>query len=155
MFKSATALMVSAALVFTFQANAGKEASATAKAKASVKKSIKIEAVSDLNFGEGYTGDDALTFSADAGQGAEFAVGGEAGATFNITLPASVIMKTGDGLGADKQIVVDNFNSNPAGSGALDGAGAKALRVGARRASIANTQVSGSYEADFVVTVAY
>ena len=136
-------------------AEAGKSASTTALSKATVVKSISISKNADLDFGAGYTGDAALTLDPNAQEGANFTVGGEANMAYNITLPSSTTMTTGDGVGADKQILVDTFSSNPATSGNIGSGGSQTLYVGAKRAALSNTQVSGAYSSIITVTVAY
>ena len=141
--------------ILTQSAHAGRSASAVGTAKAKVSKSISISNNSDLDFGEGFTGDGAATLNPAVGEGAQFTVTGERNRAYDITLPASVTVTTGDGVGANRQIVVNAFSSNPAASGNLGAAGTQSLRVGATRAALLDTQESGDYSASFTVTVAY
>ena len=135
---------------------AGNSASTNAQAKAKIKKAISISKNADLDFGEAYTGDSEKTLDASSNEGAQFSVNGENNKAYSITLPSSVTMSTDDGVGADKQIVVNSFNSNPgASSGQLSASGSQTLYVGGTRAAISSSQYSGDYVGSFQVTVTY
>ena len=88
-------------------------------------------------------------------ENASFQVSGHSNTTYDIILPTSVIMVTGDGVGANKQIVANNFASYPSGRGTLDGSGNQLLLAGATRAALLLDQVVGSYTASFTVEVIY
>ncbi|MEO5668968.1 MAG: DUF4402 domain-containing protein [Bdellovibrionota bacterium] len=154
-------IMALAIVGFTTGAHAAPTSdTASARATLIVKKKIHITKVKDLEFGEAYQGDAADTVApADsAGRNAEFKVTGREGGVFTIDLPdnGTVIMTTGDGTTADKQVAVQDFVSNFGGDGATATiAGDTALFVGATRAAIADEQQDGEYQASFDVTVAY
>ena len=142
-------------------------ASASASANATIITPIAIAHVEHLNFGnivagtgigtvivdtEGdrtKTGDVILpttgTFNA-----AEFTVTGLANATYAITLPESINISTTGG----ETMTVDNFTSNPSGTGTLAANGEQTLSVGARLI-VGAGQVAGDYTGEFSVTVAY
>jgi hypothetical protein len=83
---------------------------------------------------------------------AAFAVTGEAGMTYAITLPADGAVSITDG--ASHTMVVNGFVSNPGTTGTLSGAGTDTLKVGATLV-VGNNQVPGTYTGSFGVTVAY
>lgn len=137
-------------------------ASDTAQALQIVQAAIGISQVSDLDFGTAVQGDGAKTVApgiAEDAENASFAVVGEPGLAYTITLPpnGAVIMTTGGGATANEQIAVGTFVSNPAAgaNGLLDGAGTQALYVGATRVALLATQVTGSYSDTFTVDVVY
>jgi hypothetical protein len=84
------------------------------------------------------------TFSA-----ATFSVTGSGASTYAITLPASITL-TGVPSGT---MTVDNFTSNPSGTGALT-AGAQTLTVGGTL-NVGAAQAAGTYTGTFNVTVNY
>ncbi len=145
-------------------------ASATANATATIITPISITNVADLNFGNIVAGTGAGTVtvattgtrtstgdvilpSANAVQGtvnaAQFKVTGLADATYAITLPTSIYISETGG----ETMTVDNFTSNPSGTGSLAG-GTQTLSVGARL-NVGAGQVAGDYTGTFNVTVAY
>jgi hypothetical protein len=81
---------------------------------------------------------------------ASFTVTGMDGATYAITLPGSHTISSGG-----NNMTVDNFSSNPSGTGTLTG-GTQALSVGARL-TVGSAQAAGTYTnaAGFTVTVNY
>ena len=86
---------------------------------------------------------------------ATFAVTGEGTMTYAITLPAddAVVLETGDGLDATKQMPLSAFVSDPSGTGELT-AGAQTLKVGATM-TLDGSEIAGAYTATYSVTVAY
>lgn len=129
-------------------------ASASANALSTIYASIAIAKTRDLNFGSGAPNDGAKTVAAtDATNSASFNVTAANGAAYNITLPTTINMITGAG-GANQTIAVNTFTSSPATSATGTGS-AQALTVGATRAAISATQVTGSYSGAFTVTVTY
>ncbi len=148
-------LIYGLALGIAVTAHAGNSASTTALAKAQVKKSISIAKTQDLDFGVGFTGDTALTVNPADTSAATFNVTGEKNKAFNLVLPSSVTMSTGDGVGPNKQIEVSGFNSNPNASGNLGTSGAQAVSVGGTRSALSSNQESGDYSGVFTVTVTY
>jgi hypothetical protein len=143
-------------------------ATQSATANATIITPIAIAHVADLNFGNIVAGTgigtvivdtegdrtktgDVILPSATLGtvNAAEFTVTGLADATYAITLPTSIdISETGE-----TTMTVDNFTSNPSGTGTLAG-GTQTLSVGARL-NVGAGQVAGDYTGEFSVTVAY
>lgn len=140
---------------------------ATATAGARIIAPITIVKGTNLNFGDIVAGASVGTVvidntgarthtggttlgSASAISKATFDVGGQAASTYTISLPASVVItETGGGT-----MTVDGFNSNPAGTGTLDGSGAQTINVGATL-NVGSPQAQGSYTGTYTVTVAY
>jgi hypothetical protein len=142
-------------------------ASTTASAGARIITPISITKTTDLNFGDVVAGSSAgsvvLTTAAarsstggtTLGNGtgvaaAAFTVAGQASSTYAITLPASTVSITS---GANS-MTVDNFTSNPAGTGTLSTGGSQALAVGGTL-NVGASQATGSYTGTFTVTVNY
>lgn len=148
-------VIIAIAVSFGFTAFAGNTASTNALAKAQVKKSIAIAKTQDLDFGMGFTGDSAVTVSASDSSAAKFSVSGEKNKAYNIVLPSSVTISTGDGVGPDKQIEVTGFSSSPNSSGNLGATGAQVVGVGGTRGALTSNQESGDYSGVFTVTVTY
>lgn len=145
-----------------FKTQVAQAASDTAQVLQVVQAAIGIAQVSDLDFGTAVQGDAAKTVVPGAAENAEnasFNVTGEPGLAYTITLPANgtIVMTTATGLTANEQIAVNNFVSNPAAgaNGLLSGAGTQSLFVGASRAALLATQVTGSYSDTFTVDVVY
>jgi len=161
-FTKATAVLALALSTSYFQKEIAQAASDTAQALQVVQAAIAIAQVSDLDFGTAVQGDASKTVVPGAAENAEnasFNVTGEPGLAYTITLPAdgSVTMVTGGGATANEQIAVNSFVSNPAAgaNGLLDGTGAQSLFVGATRAALLATQVTGGYSSNFTVDVVY
>lgn len=91
------------------------------------------------------TGDVTLGNAGSAGP-AEFTVTGESGATFDVTLPTSILISAGA-----EDMTVDTFTENA--NGVLAG-GTETFQVGATL-HVAASQASGAYSGSFDVTVAY
>lgn len=81
---------------------------------------------------------------------ATFVLVGNPNATYAITLPAFITISDS---GANSMIV-DNFESTPAGTGLLDAGGNQILTVGGRLNVLAN-QISGSYYGVLAITIVY
>jgi hypothetical protein len=145
---------------------------ATATATATIVSPITIVKVTDMNFGNVVTSaatgtvvlDPASARSTTGGasilvaqpgtvSAASFTVGGTAGFTYSITLPASVIIDD-PGLGAP--MTVDTFTSTPTPTGTIGAGGTETLSVGATL-NVGANQVGGVYTsaAPFTVTVNY
>ncbi|MGH1467553.1 MAG: DUF4402 domain-containing protein [Bdellovibrionales bacterium] len=161
-FTKATAVLALVLSTSYLRTEIAQAASDTAQALQVVQAAIGIAQVSDLDFGTAVQGDVAKTVAPGAAENAEnasFAVTGEPGLAYTITLPSNgvVVMTTGAGIAANEQIAVDSFVSNPAAgaNGLLDGAGTQSLYVGATRAALLATQVTGSYSDTFTVDVVY
>jgi spore coat protein U-like protein len=160
-FTKATAVLALALSTSYFQKEIAQAASDTAQALQVVQAAIAIAQVSDLDFGTAVQGDAASTVApgtAENANNASFAVTGEPGLAYTITLPAdgAVVMQTGGG-GANETIAVNTFVSNPA-AGAnelLNGTGNQSLFVGATRAALGAAQVAGAYATTFTVDVVY
>lgn len=147
---------------------------ATANASATIISPIAVTKTSDLVFGNlavGAVGGNVAVSVADvvtiSGAGttvsqpvgntgspaaAEFAVTGEAGMTYSITLPADGTVSITDG--GSNTMAVNGFVSNPGTTGTLSGAGTDTLSVGATLV-VGNNQAPGTYTGTFSVTVAY
>lgn len=145
-----------------FKNEVAQAASDTAQALQIVQAAISIAFVSDLNFGTAVQGDAASTVAPGAAENADnasFLVTGEPALAYTISLPANgiVVMTTGAGVAANEQIAVNNFVSNPAAgaNGLLGAGGTQSLFVGATRAALLATQVTGSYSDTFTVDVVY
>jgi hypothetical protein len=148
-------------------------ASASASANATIITPIAIthEGKPDLNFGNVVAGTGAGTVTVSPTTGdrsskgdvilptatpgtfnaAEFTVTGLANATYAITLPESINISE---TGGTTTMTVDNFTSNPSGTGTLAANGEQTLSVGARL-NVDAGQVAGDYTGEFSVTVAY
>src|SRR5438105_8930891 len=130
----------------------GNTATATAVASATIITPISISKMTDLNFDSVIGGsssgqvvlDTAGTRTANGGATlgsgsfvtvASFAVSGQPGATYAITLPTGGIT-TYNSVGND--MTVDTFVSDPSGMGSLDGMGNQTIAVGATLEVAAN-----------------
>jgi hypothetical protein len=144
--------------------------SATATATATIITPISIEKKVDLNFGNvvaNSTGgtvtiatDNTPTYNKVAApsipgtrSAASFEVKGFAGVTYSIELPKTITL-TKDG--GKETMTVDNFVSNPSGTGLLSASGSQTVNVGATL-NVAANQVAGTYKntTDLKVTVNY
>lgn len=140
-------------------------ATGTANATATVITPITITKTADLRFGKfaASTGGTVVMSTAsarsatgavvlstvDAGGAASFSIGGDANATYAITLPSSATISSGG-----NDMTVGTFTSNPSGTGTLSGAGAQTLLVGGTL-TVSNAQAVGSYTGTFDVSVEY
>lgn len=123
-------------------------------ARTTVFESIQISKSNDLDFGLSYTGSEKLSRSASATQGAGFFVSGTANQAYSIVLPTNAVMVTGDGSAPDKKILIDSFISSKL-TGQLGANGKDSFQVGATRAPISDSQITGDYAGAFTVTVTY
>jgi hypothetical protein len=145
---------------------------ATATATATIVAPITIVRVNNMNFGNvvtsAATGTVVLTpastrsttggasiLAAQPGTvtAASFTVGGTAGFTYTISLPASVLI---DDAGAGVAMTVNTFTSTPTPTGTIGAGGTETLSVGATL-NVGANQVGGVYTsaAPFTVTVNY
>jgi hypothetical protein len=144
--------------------------SATANATATIITPISIEKKVDLNFGNivaNSTGG-TVTIATDntpkynkvaapsipgTRSAASFEVKGFAGVTYSIELPKTITLKKD---GGKETMTVDNFVSNPSGTGLLSASGSQTVNVGATL-NVAANQVAGTYKntTDLKVTVNY
>ena len=120
---------------------------------------IHISKISDLNFGEASPGDGPKTIFAsgvETRENASFEVQGEPLRSFQIVLPGKNSVKMVNGSGsANREIVIQDFNSSPSNGGSLDFNGKKIVFVGATRPAISPNQKVGDYIGQFYVTVVY
>jgi len=86
-----------------------------------------------------------------AGAAASYTVGGTNSATYAITLPSNGVVTLTSG---PNSMAVNNFSSNPVGTGVIGGGGTQTLTVGATL-SVGGNQATGSYGGSFNVTVEY
>jgi hypothetical protein len=145
---------------------------ATATVTATIVAPITIVRVTDMNFGNVVTSAASGTITLSPGAvrsalggasilaaqpgtvtAATFTVGGTAGFTYSISLPASVSIDD-PGLGAP--MTVDAFTSNPTPTGTIGVGGTETLQVGATL-NVGANQVAGVYTSavPFTVTVNY
>ena len=145
-------------------------ASVSANANADIVAAIGITKDTDLDFGGvvGGTAGNVVVASngtrtcttvtcADSGTvaAAAFSVTGGNNLGYAITLPSSLTITTGDGVGTTKQMTVDTFTSSKAGeTGTLSGSGTDTFTVGAKL-TIATEDVNGAYTGSFTMTVDY
>lgn len=166
-----------AAIVVLFFANESQaQSTATADAFATVITPIAISKAADMHFGNiavqstssvtsgGVGGTVVLTtggtrtstagvsLPAVAGtvSAASFTVTGEGSRTFAITLPSSTTLTRQSGT---ETMTVNNFNSDPSGTGTLAG-GTRTVNVGATL-NVSVDQTPGTYKGSFDVTVNY
>ena len=91
------------------------------------------------------------SFSSTAGSGpAVFDVAGEPNTTYAITLPITVILTEPNG----GSMVVNDFTSQPDGTGLTDTGGQQSLFVGATL-NVGSNQITGSYSGIMSVTIGY
>jgi len=127
----------------------------TAKSVQKVLAALKIETMSDLDFGAAPQGDPEKTVApgvADNSENASFLVSGEPGKVFTIQLPAEIYMQQ---RGGRNRIRVNRFRSNPDLLSTLDPAGRRQILVGATREALPATLPRGDYEGVFQVDVVY
>ncbi|MEM7561754.1 MAG: DUF4402 domain-containing protein [Pseudomonadota bacterium] len=92
-----------------------------------------------------------VSFSSTAGSSpAAFDVAGEPNTTYSITLPITVILSESNG----GNMVVNNFTSQPDGTGLTDTGGQQSLFVGATL-NVGSNQLIGSYSGIMSVTIGY
>jgi hypothetical protein len=92
-----------------------------------------------------------VLMSSGAGAAAQFAVSGDANATYVISLPADGTVSLASGANS---MAVNTFTSSPSPTGTLGAGGTQTLSVGATL-SVGSNQASGSYSGSFDVTVNY
>ena len=157
-------------IIAVFSNNANAQVSATANATATIVAPITITQVDDLEFGNlavqsgtagtvvmapagtrTKTGGVTLPATTGTFNAADFTIGGTAGYTYAITLPAGALTINS---GANT-MTVDTWTSTPSGTGTLTG-GNETLKVGATL-NVAAGQAGGTYQhaTGFSVTVNY
>lgn len=97
------------------------------------------------------SGGGVFLVASGAGSAASYTVGGTSSATYAITLPSNGVVVLTSG---PNSMAVNNFSSNPVGTGVMGGGGTQTLAVGATLTVGAN-QATGSYSGSFNVTVEY
>lgn len=144
----------------------GRNGTTTFTVTAKVDPVITLAKLTDLRFGDIFTGPTAGTVtlspagarSATGGAGlgalspvgaATFTVTGAPSATYAITLPASITLSAPGGT-----LTVSPLTSSPSLTGLLNASGTQSLAVGGTLAVAAN-QTDGNYTGTFNVTVAY
>lgn len=155
-----------AILVMGFSAKSFAQSADVATATATLVAPISITKTVDMNFGtvaasatagtvvlavdNGVTATGGVSLPGGTPAAAQFDVTGEGTSTFDITLPSSIVLSNGT-----DNLTVDNFVSNPSGTGALV-AGSATIAVGATLNVPANAP-AGVYtnSADLTVTVNY
>lgn len=162
------ALALAALTLGTYSFAAQNTATGTGTANARIITAISIVPGTALNFGDVVPSAVAGTVSVDAAgvrtsaggatlgsatgvAAGAFTVNGQANATYAITLPANGVVTVASGANT---MNVNNFVSNPAGTGTLSAGGSQALAVGATL-SVGISQAAGSYTGTYQVTVAY
>lgn len=169
--KKFTAALVAAGLVLA-TSGAALAISANGTANATVIAPIAIAATATtLEFGNIVTGAGTVVINAETGvrtgtaalitstQGTEragtFTVTGSGSLTYAITLPGNsdVVLTTGDGADATKQIPASSFTSFPSGTGTLS-SGTQTLSVGATL-TLDGSEIAGNYTDTYSVTVEY
>lgn len=157
---------LTAVTLASYASAAQNTASTSANATARIVTPISISKTTDLNFGDvvasgsvgtvvvSTAGARSSTGGASLGNGtsvsaAAFTVGGQANATYSITLPASATVTSGA-----NSMTVDTFTSNPSGTGNLGAGGSQTLNVGGTL-NVGASQATGSYTGTFSVTVTY
>jgi hypothetical protein len=154
-------LAIAAVATFGFATASHAQATATASASANIITPISIVKNVDMNFGNvavsatlagtavlapagtrttGGAGGVTLPATTGTVSAASFAVSGQAGYTYAITLPTSCVISDG----ASHTMTVDNFTSMPASTGLLSAGGTETLNVGATL-NVAAGQASGLY----------
>ena len=164
--KKANIIAIAAVVAFAvFGGKAEAADTATANASATLVSAITLTKVVDLDFGRLSSGAVGGTAVVDAAgtrtvtgdvveeggtpTAADFTITGEAGLSYDITLPASVSIVSGT-----NSITVDTFTSNKAGNAGTLVLGADSFSVGATL-NVAGSQAVGTYTGTFDVTCAY
>jgi len=136
--------------------------SADVTAKMTVLQKLQIQKNSDLVFANAEVGAAAQILNPSDTGAASFTVSGEKNRNFQVSYSdTSIFMTTGDGSTQDKKIKVDAFTTdlsstngtNPAGT--LSETGKKDFKLGATRAKLSDTQVTGDYNGTVKLTVNY
>ncbi|MBV9496370.1 MAG: DUF4402 domain-containing protein [Acidobacteria bacterium] len=142
----------------------GLSATATATASARFIQPISITKTADLGFGIIITGPSGgMGISANGEQfpnnvevlpgnvsNARFTVSGEPNLSYSIVLPASATISNGA-----QTMLINNFVSNPSGTGTLSASGTQEVGVGAYLIIAEPNQAPGDYSGTFAVTVMY
>jgi hypothetical protein len=168
MKKITVALTIVGIAIGTTAFAAQNTATGTGTANARIITAISIVPGTALNFGDVVPSGVAGTVSVDAAgvrtsaggaslgnatgvAAGAFTVGGQANATYSITLPANGVVTVTSGANS---MAVNNFVSNPSGTGTIGAGGTQALGVGATL-SVGINQAAGSYTGTYQVTVTY
>lgn len=97
------------------------------------------------------TSGSVVALAGDPGQAAQFAVSGDAGATYSITLPGNGTVSLSNG---SSTMPINSFVSSPGASGVLSMDGTQVLSVGATL-EVSDGQPAGAYSGSFSVIVNY
>ncbi len=120
-------------------------------------KHIRIEQVSDLDFGVSVAGDPPKTIPAgqsESPQNASFEVTGKSNQSYTILLPPFALLSAG--WGPSSQMYLRSFTSFPeCGQGLLNHRGEQMVYVGATRNALSSNQRAGLYSGTFLITVVY
>ena len=108
-----------------------------------------------MEFATATPGSEGATISPLDENAGEFVIQGQPNTTFQIQLPDSIQMSTGQASSAEEFISVSNFDSYPQASGTLNSEGQQVLQIGATHAPIKNNQKPGNYQGSYTVTVVY
>ena len=162
----ASVMLMSIASLNAF-ADGGSNATASANASAKIITPIALAKTADLNFGN-IAASSAVGTVIITPQGGRSATGGvtpsaigtptraaynatgENNATYNITLPTTVVITDEN----SQTMTVNNFKSTPTPTGTFSGSGAQTIEVGATL-NVGANQASGSYQGNYNVTIAY
>lgn len=90
--------------------------------------------------------------SSGTGSAAQFTVSGEANMAYSLTLPSNGAVNLKNP--SNQVMALNNFTSNPSGTGQLSGAGKQPVTVGATL-SVGGSQAPGAYTGTFDLIVDY
>jgi hypothetical protein len=157
-------------MLATQQMKAQNGATASAIAAANIITPIQISKADDLYFGNIVAGTTPGTVTVSPGgnrsneggvtlptatpgtiTAAKFNISGLPNATYSITLPTSITITKN---GGSETMTIENFNSDPNGTGTIATDGTQILAVGATL-KVGESQAAGTYQGSFSVTVAY
>ena len=132
-----------------------KGASATGRVVMRVLKTLGIEELDELDFGDAEAGAPAATIRPGNGKaGGKFVINGVANTSYTVALPREIVVSTGQG-GENETIVIRNFKSRPARTGLLSRGGKQKLYVGATREALSPNQKKGVYKGTYTVELIY
>ena len=132
-----------------------KGASATGRVVMRVLKTLGIEELNELEFGEAEAGAPAATIRPGNGKaGGKFVINGVANTSYTVALPKEIVVSTGQG-GDNETIVIRNFKSHPARAGLLSRGGKQKLYIGATRDALSPNQKKGVYKGTYTVQLIY
>lgn len=118
---------------------------------------LRIERVSDLNFGSAAPGEAQKQIpkvNHETASNASFSVNGDAHASFQVILPNEITMQTTSAHLGKKHIRVFHFQVSPDPL-VLNAQGNQRFYVSATREALSTNQAAGTYSGAFVVEVVY